>query len=405
MADGIPPAPRLADPDQSVAILIGAARYDRLTALPTVERNLSDLHDLLRDDRYWGLPADRCRALANPGLPSEIEGALRDAAEQTGPDGLLLVYYAGHGIVANNGALHISVRVTDASLINSTSFPYAWLRDRVATSPAQRLVILDCCYAGRAMETMDAGQLAAEMEIDRAAVLVAASRTSRAFAPEDEDYTAFTGELLRALRTGQAGGPELLTLETIWQNVRAALRSRGLPLPELRAHNPGIHVVRNAARAPEHRLTGQVLACLDRSIDPSGVARLLVLEHRADQGALAVRIDAPTDRPVQLFLGEWADVITDPPVLFIGGPLDPQRAFGVATAHPDRAAPPAFRPLAGGIGVLDLNSDPGPARQSDVKLRVFAGYFGWGPGEVEAELSDGRLIVEGPISERALGYG
>jgi caspase domain-containing protein/uncharacterized protein DUF179 (AlgH-like) len=393
------PDPRLADPRESIAVLIGTAQYDSLTALPTVERNLTDLRDLLLDDVYWGLPADRCVVLANPRVPHEIEAALRDAAERIGPRGLFLAYYAGHGIAADGGELHLSVRTTEPTLINSTSVPYRWIRDRMSASPARsRVVILDCCYAARALETMDAGDPAAEVEIDRAAVLVAASRTNRAFAPADEEHTAFTGELIRVVKTGLPGGPDLLDLQSIWRAVHDSLRAKGRPLPQLRAHNPGVQLVRNAARGSGHRLTGQVLTY------PDGPARFLVLDHRPDQGALAVRIDQRTDRPVRPFLGEWVEMVTQPKVLFAGGPLAPFDAFGVAVVPADGSAPSAFRPLAGRVGVLALGSDPRPARQSGIRLRIFVGYYGWGPGQLEAELSDGRLVSEGPISEQALGY-
>ncbi|WP_433291376.1 YqgE/AlgH family protein [Actinoplanes sp. CA-030573] len=393
--------PGLADPHASVAVLIGAADYEHLDALPTVERNLTDLRDLLCDDLYWGLPPERCRVLANPSLPNEMELALVEAAEQAGPGGLFLVYYAGHGVVADSGALHLSVRITQRPMLNSTSFPYEWLRERILTSRARhRVVVLDCCYAGRALERMGAEPV---VEIDRASVLVASARNSTAYAPADEEHTAFTGELIRTLKAGLPGGPELLDLATIWRTVREALEAKGRPLPELRDHNPGLHLVRNAARQPGHLLVGQVLSCPDGSLG-SPAARLLVLDHRPDQGAVAVRLDERTTRPVRPVLGEWAEVVTEPPVLWTGGPLDPYRAFGVAVVHDGPGALPAFSPLAGRVGLIDLTSDPRPARLSDVRLRVFVGYYGWGPLQLEAELAEGRLVAEGPVSEHTLGY-
>jgi hypothetical protein len=379
-------APSMADPRESYAVLIGTAVYDNLSALPAVERNLSDLRALLLDDVYWGLPEDRCRILVNPGQPSEVDIALRDAAATVGRDGQLLVYYAGHGIVTDDGSLHLALRVTDESLISTTSFPYTLLRDRVAESAAsRRVVILDCCYAGRALEIM-AARDGVELRIDQAAVLAATSRTGTAFAPADEEHTAFTGELIRTIRAGLPDGPDPIDLQTLWRTVRSALGSRNRPLPELRQHNAGLLVVRNAAHRSGPGLTGHLLSSSDRSIDPERTARLLVLEHQPDVGAVAVRLDAPTERPVHHFLAEWAETASEPRVLFDGGPLAPLDAIGVAVVPEDGTAPPAFHPVAGRVGVLDLVANPQHARTSGVRLRIFVGYFGWGPGQLEAEL-------------------
>jgi hypothetical protein len=391
------------DPRESMAILIGTAAYEHLTALPAVERNLVDLHELLTDEFYWGLPGERCRVLANPLQPSDVETALRDAATAVGRNGQLLVYYAGHGIIADNGSLHLGVRATEGSLIGTTSFPYALLRERVVASAAMhRVVILDCCYAGRALDTMAAGD--AELRIDRAAVLAATSRTATAYAPADEEYTAFSGELIRTLRVGLPSGPDPLDMRTLWHAVRGELESRGRPLPELRDHNAGVVLVRNAALRTGPGLTGHVLVSSDGSLGASGSARLLVLDHRPEVGAVAVRLDARTDRPVHQFLAEWAGITGEPKVLFDGGPLAPLDAIGVAVVRDHSSAPSSFRPLAGRVGVLDLGADPRYARDSRLSLRVFVGYFGWGPGQLENELSDGRLTSAGPITPEALGY-
>ena len=399
-------SPQLADPQVSAAVLIGVADYRHLTPLPAVENNLTELQRLFTDEFLWGLPADRCRVVSNPAVPSAIEVALRDAAEVTGADGTLLVYYAGHGVVGPRGALHLAVRTTEERLINSTSFPYDWLRGQVRASRARRrIVILDCCYAGRALETMATPELGGEVEIDSAGVLVAAPRTSLAFAPDGERHTAFTGELVRLLENGLPGGPDPLDLHTVWADVHRALRARSMPLPELRMHNERMALVRNAAYRLPRSLAGRLLLSRDRSINLNGPAVLLVLAHEPDTGALAVRLDSRTDRPVGPSLAEWADMALDPQVLFEGGPLDPYLAFGVAIVPSGRPAPPGYLALSGRLGLLDLGADPTPARRSGVHLRIFVGYYGWGPGELESELAGGRLVEIGPATEQAFEYG
>jgi putative AlgH/UPF0301 family transcriptional regulator len=395
---------QMADPAESYAILIGTAVYDTMSDLPAVERNLTDFRAVLIDALYWGLPEDRCQILLNPGQPRDVDIALRDAAAAVGRDGQLLVYFAGHGIVDDDGALQLALRATEESVLSTTSVPYALVRDRVSRSAARhRVVILDCCYAARALDLMAGGD-GVELRIDRAAVLAATPRTGTAFAPSDEEYTAFTGELLRTIRVGLPDGPDPLDLRTLWRTVRAALAARNRPLPELREHNAGVFLVRNAAhRTNAGLLAGHVLASTDGSIDPAGTALLLVLEHQIEAGAVAVRIDAPTDRPVHRVLGELAEIVSNPRVLFNGGPLARQEALGVAVVPEEGTAPPAFRPLSGRVGVLDLVANPRDARASGVQLRLFVGYYGWGPGQLEAELSDSRLVDRGPVTPELLG--
>ncbi|WP_306215581.1 YqgE/AlgH family protein [Actinoplanes sp. RD1] len=389
-------APQPADPGASFAVLIGTAAYDTLPGLPAVERNVTDLAALLMDDLYWGLPPERCRQLIDAGQPSDIEVALRDAAAEVGPEGLLLVYFAGHGLVASSGSLHLAVQRTDQSLLNTTSFGYDLLRERVAGSAArQRVVILDCCYAGRALERMTAST---EVGIDRAAVLVATNRTATAYAPAAEDHTAFTGELLRTMRSGLADAPDPLDLTSLYQAVRVALVRQGRPEPQLRDHNPGIALIRNAAHRGVAGHTGQVLST------PDGT-RFLVLSHRPATGAVAVRLDAGTRRPVRPVLAEWADTVASPRTLFDGGPLAPRDALGVAVLpDDDTVVPPSFTRLAGRVGVLDLAADPGPVRESGLLLRVFVGYHGWGPGQLESELAEGALGVAGLVTPATFGY-
>ncbi|MEV4345101.1 YqgE/AlgH family protein [Actinoplanes sp. NPDC049596] len=402
-------APSMPDPGESYAVLIGSAVYDndQLADLPSVERNLRELRKLLTDEIYWGLPEERCQVLLNPGQPSDVDIALRDAAGAVGPDGQLLIYFAGHGIVHDDGTLQLALRATDESLLSTTSFPYSLVRRRLAESSApRRMVILDCCYAARALEVMAGGD-GVLLRIDQAAVVAATSRTSTAFAPADEEYTAFTGELIRTIRAGLPDGPNPLDLRTVMLALREALAARNRPAPEFREHNAGLYLVRNAAHRTSHGLVGHLLHSTDGSIDSDAEAPavLLVLEHQIDVGAVAVRINAPTDRPVHRFLEEWADTTTEPRVLYDGGPLSKLEAIGVAVVPEDSgSAPPEFRPVAGRVGVLNLVANPRHARTGGVRLRLFVGYFGWGPGQLEAELSDGRLVDRGPVTPGALGY-
>jgi putative transcriptional regulator len=54
---------------------------------------------------------------------------------------------------------------------------------------------------------------------------------------------------------------------------------------------------------------------------------------------------------------------------------------------------PGWTPLAGVIGAVDLENEPVDLLEALDGLRVFAGYAGWGPGQLEQELRLGGWLV------------
>ncbi|MGH9063702.1 MAG: YqgE/AlgH family protein, partial [Acidimicrobiales bacterium] len=58
-----------------------------------------------------------------------------------------------------------------------------------------------------------------------------------------------------------------------------------------------------------------------------------------------------------------------------------------------QGTPEGWRAVRGRLGTLDLNGDPSAAASLVGALRVFAGYAGWGPGQLAGELSVGGWIL------------
>jgi putative transcriptional regulator len=54
---------------------------------------------------------------------------------------------------------------------------------------------------------------------------------------------------------------------------------------------------------------------------------------------------------------------------------------------------PGFQPVAGTVGVLDLDADADGLLGRAAGARVFAGYAGWSPGQLEEELAEDAWIV------------
>nr|BFE30773.1 hypothetical protein GCM10010200_030240 [Actinomadura rugatobispora] len=238
-------------------MLLGVHAYQALEDLPGVERNVAALGEMLTGGTVWDLPPGHCvRVPASADVPT-VRGELRRvAAEATDT---LLVYFAGHGLLDQSGELCLALADT------VPGFPEDGLRFEVvrrAIRPPhavvrQTIVILDCCYGGRALdgEMGPSADLGARTVIDGVCVLTAAAATRRSLCPPGEEFSAFTGELIRLLREGVPGGGPDLDMDTVHGVLARTLREKGRPEPQQGARNAGGRIVlaRNRAHAPARR--------------------------------------------------------------------------------------------------------------------------------------------------------
>jgi hypothetical protein len=107
------------------------------------------------------------------------------------------------------------------------------------------VLIVDCCFAGRAIESSMSGTadaVLAEVDVQGAFTLAATARNAVAQAPDDLRNTVFTGELLSILRDGLPGGPALITLDLLYRELRARLSRRNLPTPSSAGHATTAHL-------------------------------------------------------------------------------------------------------------------------------------------------------------------
>ncbi|MGH3311392.1 MAG: YqgE/AlgH family protein, partial [Streptomyces sp.] len=61
--------------------------------------------------------------------------------------------------------------------------------------------------------------------------------------------------------------------------------------------------------------------------------------------------------------------------------------------EPERDGPLGWRRVHGAIGLVDLEAPPELLAAELGSLRIFAGYAGWGPGQLEKELEEGAWYV------------
>lgn len=127
---------------------------------------------------------------------------------------------------------------------------------------------------------------------------------------------------------------------------------------------------------------------------------VLLLQHDPDEGALGVVVNRPSDTAVGQVLPGWDALAAEPDLLFSGGPVQPDAAICLGQVQragvPDRpvtSSACAVLPGSPLLATVDLDSDPDAARAAVRQVRVFAGYAGWLPGQLEAEVEEGAWWV------------
>ena len=134
-------------------------------------------------------------------------------------------------------------------------------------------------------------------------------------------------------------------------------------------------------------LAGQLLVASPRLVDPNFVRTVVVLLNHDGQGAMGVVINRPSEMPVADYLPEWVDRLAPPDVVFHGGPVEQTVAIGLREGL-DAGVNATPVP---GLGMVNFGED-----QEEVtggRVRVFAGYAGWGPGQLEEEIEEESWIT------------
>ena len=137
-------------------------------------------------------------------------------------------------------------------------------------------------------------------------------------------------------------------------------------------------------------LRGHLLISNGRLFDPNfRHTVVLVGEHNAD-GALGVVLNRALNVTVQEAVPGLSGLVPAGEPLFEGGPVQPASPVLLAELeHPELADVLVF----GSVGFLvgEVSEEVGPGI---VRARVFAGYSGWGPGQLEAEMEKDSWILE-----------
>ncbi|MGH3159566.1 MAG: caspase family protein, partial [Streptosporangiaceae bacterium] len=224
---------------RSRALLIGVSAYEYAEFPPirAARNSLQAMRSLLSDPALANWPPEQITTIANPVSAAALATDIADLADAT--TGVLLLYYVGHGVLSARGELCLTVTSTRPDRPKISGLPWDTLADVLRSSPAStRLAILDCCFAGQAIEALtgdgDPG-LADITHVEGVYTLTATTRNRTAHVPppgqQDSACTSFTGELRALIRSGIPGKAARLTFGDIYPILHQRLRSKGLPAP------------------------------------------------------------------------------------------------------------------------------------------------------------------------------
>jgi putative transcriptional regulator len=138
-------------------------------------------------------------------------------------------------------------------------------------------------------------------------------------------------------------------------------------------------------------LEGQLLIASPAMSDPNFARTVVAIANHDEDGALGIVLNRPSETEVADAVPELDGVMDSDEVVFIGGPVQP--ASIVVLAEFDDPAEAAYL-VVGAIGLVSDRTGLDRLGDATARRRVFAGYTGWGPGQLEAELEREDWIVE-----------
>jgi len=141
---------------------------------------------------------------------------------------------------------------------------------------------------------------------------------------------------------------------------------------------------------PVQSLKGQLLIAGPGLSDPNFRRTVVLVGEHSEEGALGVILNRASESTVDEAVPELSTLVAGLDAIHLGGPVQPSAIVVLAEfSQPDRAGSLVL----GSVGFLPSEVDPDELGELR-RARVFAGYAGWGPGQLDGELDEGSWIVE-----------
>jgi putative transcriptional regulator len=141
---------------------------------------------------------------------------------------------------------------------------------------------------------------------------------------------------------------------------------------------------------PVQSLRGHLLVAGPSLVDPNFRRAVVLVGEHGEEGAMGVVLNRPSGATIGEAVPELATLVNDSEIVHVGGPVQPSAIVVLADfEEPERAG----TLLLESVGFLPSEVEPDDLGELR-RARVFAGYAGWGPGQLDDELAEGSWIVE-----------
>ena len=147
-------------------------------------------------------------------------------------------------------------------------------------------------------------------------------------------------------------------------------------------------------------LQGSLLVASPALLDPNFRRTVVLLTEHDAEAARGVVLNRRLEIAVVDAVPVLAGLVEDGAQVFEGGPVQAGSVLALADFHePSQSASIAF----GSVGYLRGDEDPAGLLGDVTAVRVFAGYSGWGPGQLEAELEQEAWITLPAVADDVFG--
>src|SRR6266511_5722621 len=132
----------------------------------------------------------------------------------------------------------------------------------------------------------------------------------------------------------------------------------------------------------EESLRGKLLVASPALVDPNCARTVIFITEHNDEGAMGIVLNRPSETSVESVVPELAEIAGGEPI-YVGGPVQPEALVLLAEFSNLEAA--AWVVVAD-VGLASADVDLEQLAASVRRGRVYAGYWGWGAGQLEAEM-------------------